>query len=399
MTAVAERPLLAGEDLRFFQAMRFHALQHQPYMASVLFAMVPIVSPGLGTFAVDRRWRLYLDLEVAREWGLVCGSGVLIHEAHHLLRGHHERAVRARVSDAHSALLWNLAGDAAINDDLVAEGIELPDGVLPVHFELANGLVEEQYYEALRAKRASFAEEVCGSGSGNLRGDFEVEEDEAPVIDEIDAAAIRERVRQEVLRRAKGQVSKGLERWADGRDAAQLPWPELFRRAVRQEIRTASGRLNRTWGKPNRRSSSKDGFLYPGTRRLGAAVAVVFDTSASMDQALLDAAAAELRGILRATKSKFIPVIACDGLAQDAKAVGGTELVQLVGGGGTDLREGIALAATLRPTPHLIVVLTDGGTPWPSAAPEGTSVLAVVIGNEGAIPTGKGIVGHRIPLL
>src|SRR5664280_2360351 len=258
MTVAAERPLLVGEDLRFFQAMRFHALQYQPYMASVLFAMVPIVSPGLGTFAVDRRWRLYLDLDVAREWGIARGSGELIHEAHHLLRGHHERAVRARVLDAHSALLWNLAGDAAINDDLVAEGIDLPDGVLPEHFELANGLVEEQYYGALRAKRASFAEEVCGSGSGNLRGDFEVEEDEAPVIDEIDAAAIRERVRQEIQRSTKGQVSKGLERWADGRDASQLPWPELFRRVIRQQIETPSGRLNRTWGKPNRRSSAKD---------------------------------------------------------------------------------------------------------------------------------------------
>src|SRR5664280_1688089 len=105
-----------------------------------------------------------------------------------------------------------------------------------------------------------------------------------------------------------------------------------------------------------------------------------------MDQALLDAAAAELRGILRATKSKLIPVISCDGLAQDAKAVGGTEIVQLVGGGGTDLREGIAPAATLRPTPHLIVVLTDGGTSWPRTAPEGTSVLAVVIGDRGALP-------------
>ena len=43
--------------------------------------------------------------------------------------------------------------------------------------------------------------------------------------------------------------------------------------------------------------------------------------------------------------------------------------VELLGGGGTDMGAGLAKAAELRPRPDLIIVLTDGYTPWPSAPP------------------------------
>jgi hypothetical protein len=46
------------------------------------------------------------------------------------------------------------------------------------------------------------------------------------------------------------------------------------------------------------------------------------------------------------------------------------------------MREGIAAAVELRPTPQVVVVLTDGYTPWPSAAPPGVSVVVGLIGPE-----------------
>ncbi|MGW7821163.1 VWA-like domain-containing protein [Streptomyces puniciscabiei] len=44
-----------------------------------------------------------------------------------------------------------------------------------------------------------------------------------------------------------------------------------------------------------------------------------------------------------------------------------TEGIELMGGGGTDLRTGFARA--LRTRPDAVVVLTDGQTPWPTERP------------------------------
>jgi len=117
---------LSAADAELFAAARLRAARSQPYLATALFAMVPVVRPGFGTFAVDRYWRVYLDMDQAREWGVAATAAVLVHEAHHLVRGHHERARRVGATgERHRD--WNLAADAAINDDLVDDGLDLPD--------------------------------------------------------------------------------------------------------------------------------------------------------------------------------------------------------------------------------------------------------------------------------
>ena len=44
-------------------------------------------------------------------------------------------------------------------------------------------------------------------------------------------------------------------------------------------------------------------------------------------------------------------------------------------GGGTDMGRGIEAAMRLRPKPSVIVVLTDGYTPWPHERPRGVRVI------------------------
>ena len=61
--------------------------------------------------------------------------------------------------------------------------------------------------------------------------------------------------------------------------------------------------------------------------------------------------------------------------------------VELAGGGGTDMRVGIAAALALPASPQIVVVLTDGGTPWPDEPPA-ARIIAGLIGDTPPDPPG-----------
>lgn len=48
-----------------------------------------------------------------------------------------------------------------------------------------------------------------------------------------------------------------------------------------------------------------------------------------------------------------------------------------MGGGGTDLRTGFARALRTTPRPDVVVVLTDGQTPWPDTRPPCRTVVGL----------------------
>ena len=112
-------------------------------------------------------------------------------------------------------------------------------------------------------------------------------------------------------------------------------------------------------------------------------VAVVIDTSGSMDDHDLAAALADVAGVLRSVgiRGNRVTVIACDAAAGVAQRVSRVEQIELFGGGGTDMSVGIAAALALPQRPDVIVVLTDGVTPWPEHPPA-TRVIAGLIGEH-----------------
>ena len=59
MSVVVRR--LNADEARLLTAARLVAMEHAPYLAHALFSTQPVAAVGLGTFAVDRGWRLYLD--------------------------------------------------------------------------------------------------------------------------------------------------------------------------------------------------------------------------------------------------------------------------------------------------------------------------------------------------
>ena len=128
-------------------------LDHMPYMASMLFALRCSNLPGLGTFAVDRRMRLYIDFDHLagdpETWTDTLCAQALLHECCHVFHDHADRAVDAGVSPA-DWRRWGASADAEINDDLRdARCRELADfGVFPATLGQPDHRCAEEYYAA-----------------------------------------------------------------------------------------------------------------------------------------------------------------------------------------------------------------------------------------------------------
>ena len=87
--------LLTPTEHEAFRLARLVAAEHAPYFMHALFAAAPVGAPGLGTFAVDGAWRLYMDPELLvgpARWPSPTAAAVLLHEVGHLIRDHAGRA-------------------------------------------------------------------------------------------------------------------------------------------------------------------------------------------------------------------------------------------------------------------------------------------------------------------
>jgi predicted metal-dependent peptidase len=94
----------------------------------------------------------------------------------------------------------------------------------------------------------------------------------------------------------------------------------------------------------------------------------------------VNAALAEVKGVITAAGigTQRLVVLACDAAVGATNHVRRVEDIQLVGGGGTDMRVGIAAAESTRPHPDVIVVFTDGYTPWPERPTRARLVVGII---------------------
>ena len=400
MSAMRVRALTRREH-EAFRLARLVATEQMPYFAHALFAVAPLACEGLGTFAVDRAWRLYMDptrLLGAEQWSRTEAAGVLVHEVGHLIRDHGGRATA--LPQPLDALLWNYAADAEINDDLLDAGLVLPEGAItPTALGLcAHGLAED-YYRSLvppdtnSGRRESDDEDgvSCGSGSGcepmpaELGADSTIDGERVDQVSGAAADLVRRQVARDVQHATeqggcgRGTVPAGLRRWAaEVLAPPQVPWQRVLRAVLRRVIAHHAGRVDYTYSRPSRRRVPK--VILPAMRGPRVRVALVVDTSGSMSDGALASALSEISGVLTtaAEERDQVRVLSCDAATGTVQRVRSVSDIALDGGGGTDMRVGIAAAEALNPPPHVVVVLTDGYTPWPDAAGKASLVCAVI---------------------
>lgn len=146
---------LSDDEHELLQAWRAEALLEMPYMASILMALRPVNAPGLGTFACDQQYRLYIDFEAVASWSAALCAQALLHECSHLFADHFYRAENTACVADHERRQWGIAADAEINDDLRDAGCDelAAMGVLPGKLNEPDYLTAEQYMESLRKQQ------------------------------------------------------------------------------------------------------------------------------------------------------------------------------------------------------------------------------------------------------
>lgn len=224
----------------------------------------------------------------------------------------------------------------------------------------------------------------CGSAADGVRRAYEAEGDKVDGgVDEDRADLIRQQVAVEITAHARnrGTVPAGYQRWAKEILDPTVDWRRELASLVRRTFAQVAGLRDYTYQRPSRRASamaaSGQGIVLPAMRQPNPPkVSIVIDTSGSMSDEMLTWALAETQGVLRALGStgRAVRVVTCDAAATSERVTDASRIT-LTGGGGTDMRVGIAEAMSHRDRPDLVLVLTDGYTPWPSEPLKGATLL------------------------
>jgi predicted metal-dependent peptidase len=345
----------------------------EPYFARAYASLFPVERvmrcpvSGIPTLAVDPAWRLYWSREALGRFDLKAASNVLMHEVRHLLRDHAGRRYE-RIPAA-----WNVAGDREINDDIPVP----PDGALPKHIGMKDGLLAEEYYAQSAQQATSSHACSCGSGSGGEKLDGEEDSGSTePGLAPVESRLTREQVAADVRKYAAenaGTVPAGDVVWANAVEEASkefVPWDRILSTTISRAMDTAMRgredysrhRLSRRW----RHGTPLKPCTVSPTPRIG----LVFDTSGSMSN---------LGGRVLAVTSEIERMVGeiyhqwdCD-----AAAIKHSRGAKHVGGGGTILTPAIEEAAR---TCDVVVVITDGVYPgYPATPPEGAVVVTALL--------------------
>lgn len=371
--------------------------------APAIKALQPVILPesaGLGTFATDKYYRMYVCEKAVHDWMALaeavsednpcetCGDtehhpiayigGAVCHEAWHPLRQHYERAYDYSVTDFGK---WNIAGDEEINDDLLEIFAQcnmpklcIPPGYCHTPQKKGHepGKLAEHYYTLLPPSE-QMGGGGCGSGcDGKPRpwDQGEPGEGKAPGISEAEGRMVRKNVAKKIQEEAasRGNVPGGFILWADTQlEPPKYDWRSELAKSVRWSVQRAQGDEERSYRRLGRRCASL-GYraILPSTYKPSPLVKIVQDTSGSMgggNSEAMKTSLSEGEGILRAVGARIV-FVACDMQADQQQEVDSMKDVKLHGGGGTDMREGIK-AALEGEMPNVIILFTDGHTPWP----------------------------------
>lgn len=384
---------------------RAKLLINHPFFASLVMSSPWIETRDIPTAATDSK-NFYYNPDFMDSLSLEENMGVQAHEAMHDALMH---IIRMGGRDQR---IWNMACDYTINKIVLDCGLKLPEGCL-IDAELGKNSADINYDILMKKSQENKKRGKQGQqgnqgnpgqpnpSSGNQPQDSQgqngggdgLKEDvlgrdmKEPANSGDPAEQIKreQEVRQRVaqaanIARMAGKMPGSLARFIDQILNPQVAWQEVLR-----EYMTRFTKNDESWAKRNRRFAD----IYLPTRyseQMGEVI-IIPDTSGSMGKEEMNFAGSEIMGIVDECKPERVRVMWSDTeVANEQVFEHGDDLVfEPKGGGGTDMR--VPLAKAVEYEPEVVILITDGYTPWPQTEPD--YPLIVVCTTNVAVPIGQ----------
>ena len=310
-----------------------------PFFGSLALGLTVKVDPGCGTAYTDSRV-LGFDPEYIETLNHAEVKGLFVHEVLHCAAGHCWRR------DGRDPKQWNVACDLAINPIARDAGYTLPKGLLfPAQYGWDEFKTAEWYFARLQGKQSQNGDPNGDAGQDGNGDPAPGEVRDAPSTpDETGDPAPTEsdwkQKVQEATNAAKiaGELSGGMDRAIQ-----EAMRPRLDVKSLLIRFFTERAAADYNWARPSKRYLSQGLYLPALESKAMGEVAVMIDTSGSVDQTSLAYAAGIVQDVISECDPSGITLWFADSkVCNVTRLEKGDPLTWTPkGGGGTDFRPAI----------------------------------------------------------
>jgi predicted metal-dependent peptidase len=326
-------------------AGRTRLLLDFPWFGSLAMRLQIAEAPEIKTFNVDGTTLKYNPefLETLSDSEL---TAVIAHEVMHCALLHPYRRGNRDLK------LWNEACDYAINSELIASGLKLPDGckIDPQYAGLSADVIYSQLSKNQQPQGENESQEPEPS-TGSV-GDAPAHEPGQQTESDWKIAAEQ----ASGVGRMAGKLPGGAAELAKAARQEPQDWRALLLEFVENTVPS-----DYSWTSPNRRHVA-NGLYLPGvTRENLGHIAVAVDTSGSISPALLSAFCQELNAIAHEAHPDKVTVLYCDAQLRRTEEFGPDDDIVLTaeGRGGTCFQPVFDAVAAWPEPPVCLIYFTD----------------------------------------
>ena len=345
----------------------------QPFFAHLVMRLRPKLMPKempMQTIGVDAKGELYYNEEFIKKVEREAVKGILCHEVLHVAFLHMLR------TGGRNRVLANIAQDVVVNMMVKKAGMRLTDGAIPYEgysdsseFEL-NGM-RIRINDVSRKMWEEVYEELLQTFHENKKPlpqiPCAVQFDEHVIGDGQQDAGQQEKWEQALVEaytyaKQQGKEPEGMQRYVDSLLKPKVSWKGVLMKYLKQHTNP----VDWSYQRPHRKSKVLETFL-PTTIKEACEVEVLVDTSGSIGKAELTEFLTEIVAIAKSMNHVQMWVSSVDAELHTRYEVANGDIpkilaMDLVGGGGTDMEEGLDAVKRLNPNVPVVVVFTDGET-------------------------------------
>ena len=310
----------------------------------------------------------YLEVLSVNEVSTILANGAMHQALFHSERG-----------EGKVGSVWRLASDYAINDLLVENGFMLPP--MANYSSRFERLYAEEIYTTLLIE-LDLSENDNDPVDEQQTKEFEEQEIPEELITQEEYELLLEQLNIKLEKH--GDLPKGIERFVERKTQPKIAWRDELYRYVNSHAKSDYRMF------PPSKKHLYRGVALPSIYGEELKIVVTIDTSASIDDELLESFLTELYEIMQVFTHYVIELIECDATIQNIQRLTPQEPLEpsLKGGGGTNFTPVFDHVMQMNEDFKFLIYFTDGKGSFPNYEPN-IDVLWVVPKVDGEFPFGE----------